>query len=419
MTIDPDLVRQARLRAGLSLAQVGGSELTRQAVHLIETGKVRPSARSLQVIARRLGVPAQSFQVADDPGTDLPDGAGELKRLSVRERHVEVVALARQLLTGDGPRHLKAVAHLHLGLALNELGRPEEALGHARRARTLFEEERDPWAAAEAREAEAGALYLKDDPRAVAVGEDALHRYQALEPRRADVEARMLEHLATCLVWRRDYVRAMRCYTEALHVAGAVLDLGRLGRIYHGLGRCHYSLGDVRRAIDLASRAAALYAVENDLRPVPARTVLPRVENDLGMLLMFDGQLDRADELFESALRHLDETGLQRMRSQIMLSLAELRLLQGRTAESRELIEQAIDLAGRLDERAALAAGFKQLGELHARQREHELADRSFERALAILTEAGMAGQKAACLAAYERVREARGEATGLERSAG
>src|SRR5215470_14806692 len=59
--INPEVLRQARVAAGLSLAQVGGTELTRQAVHLIETGKVRPSMRSLRVLASRLGVPVASL----------------------------------------------------------------------------------------------------------------------------------------------------------------------------------------------------------------------------------------------------------------------------------------------------------------------------------------------------------------------
>ena len=50
--INAATLRQARVAAGLSLAQVGGQELTRQAVHLIETGKVRPSMRSLRSLTK-------------------------------------------------------------------------------------------------------------------------------------------------------------------------------------------------------------------------------------------------------------------------------------------------------------------------------------------------------------------------------
>ena len=91
----PGSVRRARLDAGLSLAQVGGDELTRQAIHLIETGKTRPSMRSLRVIAKRLGVPVSTFLLSSDPERAVMHGehANELDRLChlFQRRHMPVV----------------------------------------------------------------------------------------------------------------------------------------------------------------------------------------------------------------------------------------------------------------------------------------------------------------------------------------
>jgi tetratricopeptide (TPR) repeat protein/DNA-binding XRE family transcriptional regulator len=419
VTIDPDLVRQARLKAGLSLAQVAGSDLSRQAVHLIETGKVRPSMRSLQIIARRLGVSALSFQVPIDAGAEMPHRrAAELERLCERQRYDEVVELAEQLVAQATSTYLAAFAHMYLGRALAYLGRADDALTHARRARRLFEEEDDPWSAAEAQEWEAGALFLKQDARAVGVGEEALERYRALDPRRPEVEARMVEHLATFLMQRSDYVRAEHCYQQALQVAGPLLDLSRLGRIYHGLGQCYYCLGDKRRGIELATRAVALHAVENDLRPASARTTLPRVENDLGMMYLRDGRPERAEELFRSALQRLEEAGAERMQSYVLLSIAEARQGQGQLDDAVELIERAVELAERLDERRAVASARRQLGEIHELRSEHHLADECFREALGILDAAGMIGAGAECQAAYQRILEARADAVPLERSA-
>jgi tetratricopeptide (TPR) repeat protein len=200
-------------------------------------------------------------------------------------------------------------------------------------------------------------------------------------------------------VHRSDYIRAEQCYRQALQVAGPVLDLARLGRIYHGLGHCYTSLGDTTRGIDLLSRAVALYAVENDLRPAPARIDLPRVENDLGLMLLRNGQPERAEELFRAALRRLEEVGAERLQSYILLSLAEVRQGQGRVDEAVVLIERALDLAQRLDE--------------------HELADQRYHQALAILAEAGMTGARAEYTAAYQKMLDARVDAVPLERSAG
>jgi tetratricopeptide (TPR) repeat protein len=376
--------------------------------------------RSLQIIARRLGVSALSVQVPVDAGAEMPHRrAAELERLCERQRYEEVVELAEQLLAQDPSTYLAAFAHVYLGRALAYLGRADEALAHARRARRLFEAEDDPWSAAEAQEWEAGALFLKQDARAVVLGEEALERYRALDPRRPEVEARMVEHLATFLMQRSDYIRAEQCYQQALQVAGPLLDLARLGRIYHGLGQCYYCLGDKRRGIELASRAVALHAVENDLRPAPARTTLPRVENDLGLMLLRDGQPERAEELFRSALRRLEEAGAERMQSTVLLSVAEALQGQGQLDDARTLIERALGLAERLDERGAMASASRQLGEIHECRHEHHLADECFREALAILDAADMTGARAECLAAYQRILDARTAAVPLERSAG
>jgi DNA-binding XRE family transcriptional regulator len=59
--VDPGAIRQARLAAGLSMAQVAGTDFTRQTVFLIEAGKTKPSMRTLEIIAARTMRPVQSF----------------------------------------------------------------------------------------------------------------------------------------------------------------------------------------------------------------------------------------------------------------------------------------------------------------------------------------------------------------------
>ncbi|TMG53538.1 MAG: helix-turn-helix transcriptional regulator, partial [Chloroflexi bacterium] len=48
------LVRQARLAAGLTQAELAGAEMTKALISHIEHGRVRPSLRTLHVIAPRL-----------------------------------------------------------------------------------------------------------------------------------------------------------------------------------------------------------------------------------------------------------------------------------------------------------------------------------------------------------------------------
>jgi len=54
-------VRQARVIAGLTLAQVAGKEVSRTFIHQVERGLARPSPPVLRLIARRTGKPLNYF----------------------------------------------------------------------------------------------------------------------------------------------------------------------------------------------------------------------------------------------------------------------------------------------------------------------------------------------------------------------
>ncbi|MBO0686450.1 MAG: helix-turn-helix transcriptional regulator [Candidatus Dormibacteraeota bacterium] len=71
----PDRVRAARQEAGLSLAQLAADVVTPVAIHLIESGKSRPSPRTLMHIANRTGKPLGYFT----------DGEADLPAMPVRE----------------------------------------------------------------------------------------------------------------------------------------------------------------------------------------------------------------------------------------------------------------------------------------------------------------------------------------------
>jgi len=86
--VDPERVREARLQAGLSLAQIAGDDVSRTFIHFVERGRSRPSRSVLALIARRTGKPISYFmlQPLDDsrPSTDLE---GEMTRVANRVVH--------------------------------------------------------------------------------------------------------------------------------------------------------------------------------------------------------------------------------------------------------------------------------------------------------------------------------------------
>jgi len=398
------------------MAQLAGADLTRQAIFLIEAGKARPSMRTLELIASRTGKPVDSFLRAPrgnrrSSGPAAADArVEELQALCLQQQFDKATTLGLSMLERPMAPAVEAHVRHYLGQALVRSGRPDEGLEHLHRAQSLQEQAPDPWLAAECADWEACALYLKEDNRALSVAEGALKLCRATKPRLPGTEARILEHIATIHVKSHSFDRAITVYEEALHAAGAVRDLPRLGRTYHGLSIAYQDRGELGRAVEYTHKALALYALEHD------NALLARGENELGLLLMRQGQMARAEDTFLTALAHFEEAGTERAKSHVLLSLGELQLRTGRHNDGIQTVKGAIDLAKRLDERLAQASGYQLLAQLQERAGRRELADKQMGQALRLLRTEGPGDRLAEAHAAYGEMLEARGDAQGASR---
>lgn len=395
------------------MSQLAGSGLTRQAIFLIEKGKARPSMRTLEIIANGTGQTVDFFLLAPRPiqasSTDVRDDARieELQALCLQQEFDKAVGLGEQLLEHTMPAGMEVHVRHYLGQALVRLSRADEGIEHLQRAQTLLKAQPDPWLVVECTDWEACALYLKEDSRALAVAERALGLCRATKPRLPGTEARILEHIATIHVKNHTYDRAIAYYEEALATAGAMRDLPRLGRTYHGLSIAYQERGDLGRAIEFTHKALALYALEHD------KALVARGENELGLLLMRQGQMVRAEEVFRTALLHFEEAGIERAKSHVLLSLGELKLKIGDHSSGIAIVKEGINLAKRLDERIALGDGHELLAQLYERTGKHKPADKEFGVALRLFQREGLRERLAESHATYASILEARGDTGG------
>jgi len=261
--------------------------------------------------------------------------------------------------------------------------RPGPALEHLNRAKEILGAYPNTMLAAECADWEASCLYLVEDNRAASVAELALSLCRSLSEPAPLLEARILEHFGSIHVHNHEYDSAIACYEQALAAAGAVHDLRRLARINHGLCIAYDGRGDRDRAVVLVQKALVLYRQEGDTLS------LARAENELGLLLMRGGQLERAEELFVTALGHLDGSGTEIPRTHVLLSLAELYLTWGRVADAVPIIRDAIERTGRLNQRLAESTGHHLLGEAMEQLGDSHAADDEYRMALDLLRSDG------------------------------
>ncbi len=109
IAVDPERVRQARVIAGLTLAQLAGKEVSRTFMHQVERGLARPSPPVLRLIARRTGKPLNYF---------VPPTAS---RLTGKDLSIELSAVATRLrrfiaISRLGPTEREALKLVEMSL---------------------------------------------------------------------------------------------------------------------------------------------------------------------------------------------------------------------------------------------------------------------------------------------------------------
>src|SRR5439155_3442675 len=90
--VDPTRVREARLEAGLSVAQLAGDDVSRTFINFVERGRSRPSKAVLSLIARRTGKPISYFMLpATSAGLPKSGLAAEITQVANRIRRFVAV----------------------------------------------------------------------------------------------------------------------------------------------------------------------------------------------------------------------------------------------------------------------------------------------------------------------------------------
>jgi len=148
-------IRAARKAAGLTQQALAGSDFTVGLISQLENGLVRPSLRTLEVLARRLGLPPSYFLDEPAPG---PDGADlDLAERLLEAGRIEEAAGVLAPLAGGAAGALTPRARRLLGVWRLRSGSPGEALAHLEAALAAAGEG-DPAEKARIHQAIAGAL---------------------------------------------------------------------------------------------------------------------------------------------------------------------------------------------------------------------------------------------------------------------
>jgi tetratricopeptide (TPR) repeat protein len=374
---------------------VASHKVSRTAIHLIETGRSRPSLETLDLIARQTRKPVEFFLLSPDGAPELTQrrkDLSELDRLTLMRDFQKVVDFAPALLEQNWGDEDATLIHFYLGQAYCRLIRPTDALQHLPLAREEFERVGDEWMAVEGLDWESTALGFMEDPRAILLANEALVRCRRLDPKPPQTEARILGHIANMYIVAHAWSEAVRYYEAAVEASGGLKDLLQLARMHHGLGTAYQRMRQPIKARQQFDKALALYSIESDLSDVY------RLENDLGDLLLHQGHLDSAEQHFRSALAGSAAPNMDRRgRAYILTNLGEVSLRRGKREQARLQLAEAMEAGRVVGEQVVMANVHTLLGQLEAQEGNLELAAEHFGSAIQILEALNMPDRLREC----------------------
>jgi tetratricopeptide (TPR) repeat protein len=174
--------------------------------------------------------------------------------------------------------------------------------------------------------------------------------------------------------------------------------------MYNDLSIAYQEMGNLTRAASYSHKALALYGMQQDHRSIA------QTENNLGLVLMKQGDLDGAERHISASLAIFDEVHMERGKSHVLLSMGELYLYREAFGQAEDYITQAFDLAERLGESMTAALALQFLGRLAARAGDDTRTNQVFTQAIALLTALGVTERLVEAEAQYAEILGARGE---------
>ena len=389
----------------MSLAQLGKGRVTAPAIYLIETGRTRPSLPTLEHIARRTGKPVEYFLAAPAGAADESQASIiALEAMVADGRNHEAIPLGLSLLDRGSSAFRLGRIRYFLALAYLGASQPDRATALLAAARSHFEAVNDGVMLAECIGAQAALANMTHSKDALKLAELALSVCRGLKPIPAPTEARLLGILASAYVVVHDWDAAIAAFEESIEVGAAMFDLRRVARMYGELGTAYHEVGEAEAAVRYAMRSVAVLEVLRD------RVALARSENSLALVLMARGDLDGARTHLDRSLELSSEGDLEFGRSQVLLSLCDLSMQEGKVDQAYDMAREALVLAERLEEGATIAEAHVWLGRIADHRGEHDEVDRAFEDAIRGFEALGLRERLLQCHGAYAEILERRGE---------
>ena len=400
-------VRAARRELGLSQAQLAGEELTKGFISQVEAGLVRPSLRSLQIIAARLGRGIEYF-VGDQPLTSTKrvhyhrvaaEAAAERSDWRTVRQEVE------SALTHTPTRRERGKLLRVLVLAELATHDSEHAFEHITEALALLDPTADAEDVATLHYARGRAYFdlgqLVAATEAFEASRDLVEKHEIADPR---LRSRLLLALGTTYRRLERTAKALATYESALALASRTSELEVAARSHMGIAASLYDEGDLDGAIGAYERARGL------LERLSDATLELSVLQSMASVSVDRGKLEVAREFAERCRFRAMAIGDDRMAAVAETELARAALAAGDPEAALVSATHAEKVLATIEDDRQRASALRAIGAAEDARGDHRASDRAYREAIALVTKIDHHADRAAIATEYARKLRARGE---------
>ena len=400
-------VRAARRELGLSQAQLAGEELTKGFISQVEAGLVRPSLRSLQIIAARLGRGIEYF-VGDQPLTSTKrvhyhrvaaEAAAERSDWRTVRQEVDS-AFTHTPTRRERGKLLRVLVSAEL--ATHDT---ERAFEHITEALALLDPTADAEDVAKLHYARGYAYFdlgqLGAATESFEASRDLVERHEISDPR---LRSRLLLALGTTYRRLERTAKALATYESALALASRTSELEVAARSHMGIAASLYDEGDLDGAIGAYERARGL------LERLADATLELSVLQSMASVSVDRGKLEVAREFAERCRVRAMAIGDDRMAAVAETELARAALASGDAEASLASATHAEKVLAALEDDRQRASALRAIGAAEDARGNHGASDQAYRQAIALVTKIDHHADRAAIATDYARKLRARGE---------
>lgn len=395
-------IRAARLERGMSLADLGGNELTRSFLSQVELGRSRISLKALAMVADRLGLPISHFL---DNSIQARDGSAEwaLDRAEVALAQQHPSESLRLLDEADLTEELRPRGLALRGRALIEDGRARDAISLLQEGLSLVEQRGDRPLVTELSYLLGTALYNTG-----AYDKALVYLRRSLDDavegtRDPTLEGKITVAIGHILYMRGDFDGAIEHYTRARDLFGSLADLNTLGCVYSGLASAHKQMGDLATALRYSKLSVAVFEAEQNARQAA------RELNNLAVRYSELNDLGQALECARESVGRAQQVNAHDVEALAHSTLASI-LLRTDEANQAEIEALTAERLASDDTDPARVDAWIVLAEIAERRGDRERADDLYQRALKVSEQEGRVTFYANAALTYSLLLQRRGD---------